>query len=139
LRARPLAAALALVAVLASSTPLGAQPPDPNAAEALAATLRVLLDPAQRSAVLAGSPQGGALDQQIRSLTGGSDALAQELFALAADVLQEVTQATGGDATTLAQTLERARSDPAAFAAMLSPRTQERLRQLSVRISDQRR
>ena len=35
--------------------------------------------------------------------------------------------------------LDAARTDPAAFAAMLSPKTLERLRQLSVKISDQRR
>jgi hypothetical protein len=35
--------------------------------------------------------------------------------------------------------LDAARTDPAAFAAMLSPQTLERLRQLSVKISDQRR
>jgi hypothetical protein len=139
LKTRHLAAALALAGALVGTSPLGAQPLDPGASEALAAALRTLLDPTLRSAALAGSPQGGALDQQIRSLTGGSDALTQELFALAADVLQELTQVTGGDATTMAQTLERARSDPGAFAAMLSPRTQERLHQLSVRISDQRR
>jgi hypothetical protein len=133
------AAALMLVAALVGAGSLGAQSPDRGGSEALAAALRTLLDPALRSAALAGSPQGGALDQQIRSLTGGSDALTQELFALAADVLQEVTQATGGDATALAQTLDRARSDPGTFAAMLSPGTQERLRRLSVAISDQRR
>ena len=95
--------------------------------------------PALRSAVLAGNPQGGALGRQVRALTGGSDALTQEFFALAADVLQELTQATGGDPAALAQTLDGARSDPGTFAAMLSPRTQERLRRLSVAISDQRR
>ena len=135
---RTVAAALALL-LLACSPPAGAQSPDAGTNDALSATLRMLLDPTLRSAALAGSPQGGALDQQLRSLTGGSDALTQELFALAADVFQEMTQATGGDAMKMTQTLDRARSDPSAFAAMLSPQTLERLRQLSIKISDQRR
>jgi len=134
---RTVAAALALL-LLACSPPAGAQSPDAGN-DALSATLRMLLDPTLRSAALAGSPQGGALEQQLRSLTGGSDALTQELFALAADVFQEMTQATGGDAMKMTQTLDRARSDPSAFAAMLSPQTLERLRQLSIKISDQRR
>jgi hypothetical protein len=98
----------------------------------------MLLDPTLRSAAIAGNPQAAAADQQIRALTG-SDALTQELFALAADVFQELTQASGGDATKMAQTLDAARTDPAGFAALLSPATQERLRQLSIKITDRRR
>lgn len=131
-------AALALVLTLTPAASLDAQSLDPAASEALAATLRMLLDPAQRSTAIAGNPQAGPIDQHIRSLTG-SDMLTQELYALAADVLQELAQASGGDATKMAQTLERGRTDPAAFAALLSPQTLERLRQLSTQISDQRR
>ena len=126
----------ALVAALAPAA--AAQALDPTATEALATTLKMLLDPAQRSAAIAGSPQAGALDQQIRTLTG-SDALTQEFFALAADIFQELTQASGGDPVKMTQTLDGARTDPSGFAAMLSPATLERLRQLSVKISDQRR
>jgi hypothetical protein len=135
---RRLTAALALAGALAAAASLAAQPLDPAAGEALSTTLKMLLDPTLRSAAIAGNPQAGAADQQIRSLTG-SDALTQELFALAADVFQELTQASGGDATKMAQSLDAARTDPAAFAAMLSPQTLERLGQLSVKISDQRR
>ena len=110
---------LALLLALAPQAPARAQARDPAATEALSATLRMLLDPTQRSAAIAGSPQAGAIDQQIRALTG-SDALTQELFALAADVFQELTQASGGDPVKMTQALDR-------------------LRQLSVKISDQRR
>ena len=98
------------------AAPAHAQALDPTASEALSATLRMLLDPAHRSIAIAGSPQAGAIDQQIRALTG-SDAR-----------IQELTQA-----------LDRARTDPSGFAAMLSPATLERLRQLATKISDQRR
>jgi hypothetical protein len=83
--------ALALALALASSA--GAQGLDPQATEALAATLKMLIDPNQRSAAIAGSSQATAIDQQVRSLTG-SEALTQEFFALAADVVQELTVAT---------------------------------------------
>jgi hypothetical protein len=138
LSGRRLAAALALACALVQPPALGAQALDSGATEALATTLRMLLDPTLRSAAIAGNPQAAAAEQQIRSLTG-SDALTHELFALAADVFQELTQASGGDAVKMSQTLERARTDPGAFAAMLSAPTLERLRQLSVKISDQRR
>ena len=129
---------LSLIFALAQAAPLGAQPLDPTATEALATTLKTLLDPTQRSAAIAGNPQAAPIDQQIRSLTG-SEALTQEFYALALDVFSEITQAAGGDITKMSEMLERGKSDPAAFAAFLTPQTQERLRQFSTKISDQRK
>ena len=136
--ARWLAVTLTLVLALGAGSPAGAQSLDPAASEALASTLRVLLDPTLRVAAIAGNPQAGAADQQIRALAG-SDALAQEVFAVAADVFRDLAQASGVDATAMAQALDRGRTDPRAFAATLSPSTLERLHQLSIKISDQRR
>ena len=135
---RRLAAALALAVALAPTAALGAQALDPTATEALATTLRMLLDPTQRSAALAGNAPAWQIDQQIRALTG-SEALTQEFYALAADVMQELTQGSGGDPAKMTEALARGSTDPSGFAAALSPRTLERLRQLSVKISDQRR
>ena len=135
---RRLAAALALAVALAPTAALGAQALDPTATEALATTLRMLLDPTQRSAALAGNAPAGQIDQQVRALTG-SEALTQEFYALAADVMQELTQGSGGDPAKMTEALARGSTDPSGFAAALSPRTLERLRQLSVKISDQRR
>ena len=129
---------LALVVALAPAGSPGAQALDPKATEALAVTLRMLLDPATRSAALAGNTQAGQIDQQIRALTG-SEALTQEFYALAADIFQELTQGSGGDPAKMTEALARGSADPSGFAAALSPRTLERLRQLSVKISDQRR
>ena len=138
---RPLARALAALAVLVVLAPpisLRAQALDPAATKALTTTLRMLLDPAQRAGALAGNPQGRAADQQLRDLTR-SDALTQEVYALAADVFRDLALASGGDTTKMLQALERGKSDPAGFAAALSPQTLERLRQLAIKISDQQR
>ena len=132
------ATALTLLVVLAAASPLGAQPLDPTASEALATTIKTLMDPTQRSAAIANSPQAAPIDQQIRSLTG-SEALTQEFYALALDVFSELTVAAGGDITKMSEMLDRGKSDPAGLAAMLSPQTQERLRQFSVKISDQKK
>jgi hypothetical protein len=131
-------AGLALLLLLAPGVPLGAQTLDPASADALAAATKVLLDPGLRAGAITGSPQAGAADQNVRALTG-SDALTQELYALAAQVFSELAQGTGGDTVKMGQALERATSDPAGLAAMLSPQTLERLRQLAAKISDQRR
>ena len=121
-----------------AATPATAQSLDPASAEALGATLRMLQDPALRGAAIAGSTQASAVDQQVRSIAG-SPATAQEIYALAAQVMDELTRASGGDVNRMVDALERGKSDPAGFAAMLSPATLERLRELSAKISDRPR
>ena len=115
-----------------------AQSLDPASQEALDQALRILLDPAARSAEVSRTPQGAAADQQVRALAG-SEALSQEVYALAGQMLSELVQSTGGDTQKMLQALDRARTDPAAFAALLSPATQERLRELAVKLSDKPR
>ena len=124
--------------LLASVGRAGAQPLDRSAQDALNQTLQILLDPNARAAELAKNPQGLSVDQQVRALTG-SDALTQEFYAVAGQVLSELTQNSGGDAQKMLQAVERAKSDPTGFAAMLSPQTQARLRDLAVRLSDKKR
>ncbi len=126
------------LALLASAGSTGAQPLDPRSRDALGQTLQIMLDPNARAAELAKNPQGATVDQQVRALTG-SDALTQEFYAVAGQVLTELTQNSGGDAQRMLQAVERAKADPAGFAAMLSPATQQRLRELAVKLSDQKR
>jgi hypothetical protein len=122
----------------AAAGPAAAQKLDPASQEALDKTLQILLDPQARSGELAKSSQGSAMDQQVRALTG-SDALTQELYQVAGEVLKELAQSTGGDPQKMLLAVDRARTDPAGFAAMLSPATLQRLRDLSVKISDTKR
>lgn len=112
---------------------------DPTSQEGLAAVLRMLQDPALRNGAVAESPQAGAADAQIRSLTGGSAALTQEFYDLAGRIFEEVTRASGGDVLAMTQILARAQADPASFAAMLSPETLDRLHALAAKLSDQSR
>jgi len=126
------------LAFFASAGPTAGQPLDPTSQDALNQTLQILLDPNARAAELAKNPQGATVDQQVRALTG-SDALTQEFYAVAAQVLSELAQNTGGDAQKMLQVVERAKNDPAGFAAMLSPSTQQRLRELAVKLSDKKR
>jgi len=118
--------------------PAAAQPLDPASQSALDKTLQILLDPQARSGELSKSSQGAAVDQQVRALAG-SDALTQEIYQVAGEVLKELAQSTGGDPQKMLLAVDRARTDPAGFAAMLSPATLQRLRDLSVKMSDARR
>ena len=125
----------ALFLIALSAGPLPAQALDPAAAEALAATLRMLADPAARAGVLATDPAAAAIDKQVQGMAGSS-ALAQEVYGIAAEVFAALARNSGGDPRRMSEALERAKSDPAGFAAMLRPETLERLRALSTKISD---
>ncbi len=124
--------------LLLSATPLPAQTLDPASAEALAATLRMLADPASRGQILATDPKAAAIDRQVQGMAGSSQ-LAQEVYGLAAEVFADLARSTGGDPRQLSVALDRAKSDPAGFAAMLRPETLDRLRALANRISDSQR
>jgi hypothetical protein len=66
--------ALGLVMILAVAwafpVPAEAQALDAASATALAATLRLLQDPAQRDAAIAGNPQAAAADRQMQAMLG---------------------------------------------------------------------
>lgn len=121
--------ALAL-ALLAAVTPVQAQGLDAASAEALAATLKMLQDPAARAGAIGKDPKGMAADQQVRSMAG-SDKATQEMYELAAMIFNDLTRGSGGDLQKMTQALQRGQSDPAAFAAGLSPQTLQKLRELS--------
>ena len=129
---------VALALVLLAAAPLAGETPDPALQEALAATLRVLRDPALRSPAVAGSPRAAEIDSEVQAMTG-SPQLTQEFYDLAATIFEELARNSGGDTNKLRETLERATEDPAAFAALLSPATLDRLRALAVKISDRPR
>ena len=135
---RPRAAFVVALLAWAAAGPAAAQKLDAASQDALDKALQVLLDPQTRSGELAKNSQGAAMDQQVRALAG-SDALTQELYQVAGEVLKELAQGTGGDPQKMLLAVDGARTDPAGFAAMLSPATLQRLRDLSVKISDTKR
>lgn len=125
-------ATLLLLALTATSA--HPQTLDPESANALATTLRMLADPASRGQILATDPAAAAIDKQVQGMAGA--ALAQEVYGLAAEVFADLARNSGGDPKRMNDALERAKSDPAGFAAMLRPETLQRLRELSTKISD---
>ena len=131
-------AVVTLCVITLSAFPVVAQKLDPASAEALAAVMRMLSDPSQRGAAVAAEPRAAAADRQIRALAG-SDKTMEEFYGLAAQVFDEITRASGGDTAKMNELLTRAQSDPAAFAALLSPGTLAKLQELATKMSDLRR
>jgi hypothetical protein len=132
-----LALVVSLALVLAGSGPLWAQSLDAASSAALDATLRLLLDPSQRSAAIARSPQAAAVDKELASMLSTPE-LQQEFYALVAEVFADVVQSSGGDVSRMSQTLEAGQRDPTAFIGRLSPRTLERLRTFASKVEKNR-
>jgi len=129
------AAALVVAALALTGCPAGAQALDPGSQEALGTVLRMLQEPAARSAAIAGDARSGAADAQIQSLTHGSPALTQEVYELAGQIFEDIARSSGGDVQAINQVLARAQADPASLAASLSPSTLARLRALAEKLS----
>jgi len=131
-------AALSLAAALTVAPPLGAQTLDPLTAKALAEALRVIQDPALRQTAIAKDPKAVEADRQARALAG-SDKTTQDFYEFAIDIFVDLMLSAGGDMKKINETLERAKADPAAFAATLSPRNRERLKEISTKVGERAR
>ena len=126
-------AALSLAAALTVAPPLGAQTLDPQTAKALAEAIRVIQDPALRQAAITKAPKAVEAARQVRALAG-SDKATQDFYEFAIDIFVDLMLSAGGDMKKITETLDRAKADPAAFAATLSPRNRERLKELSTKV-----
>ena len=127
-------AALSLATIALAS----AQSLDGPSAEALAAVLRTLQDPAARGQALPANPDAAALDQHVRALTGSAD-LVDEFYVLAGLVFTDLVQGSGGDLARMRQSLTDGQRDPGGFASFLSPPTLQYLHDLVGRVSDRKR
>lgn len=135
---RVVAQGLVLLILLGPGAPLLAQSLDPNSAAALDAVIRMLQDPTQRGAAIAGSPQAAAVDRQMQPMLKTPE-LQQEFYELAAAMFAEIVQNAGGDVSRMSRAIEAAQRDPAGFVATLSPQTRDRLRILSGKLGEQPR
>ena len=113
----------ALVGILAVGLLVGTVAPraetlDDGSARALSETLRTLQGSTGKKAPGA-DPRLGSLGES------------QELYDLASQVFTELTERYGGDPKKMSGALARGKSDPAGFAASLSPATRARLKALA--------
>jgi hypothetical protein len=98
----------------------------------------MLQDPAARTGAAGMGAQTPAFDPQLKALAESPE-LSKEFYELAAQVFSEITQDAGGDVSKMNEGVARGKSDPAAFAASLSPATRARLRTLADKIAAQKK
>jgi len=105
---------------------------DRDSTDALGATLDSLQGRATPSPTGEAPGIPGA-DPRLKSLADSPE-LTREFYDLSVQIFTEVAEKSGGDIDKMNAAIARAKSDPAGFAASLSPRTRERLRALSAKI-----
>src|SRR5690349_7157653 len=93
----------------------------------------MLQDPSTRGGSGGMDARTPPTDPRLHALAESPE-LNQEFYELAAAIFAEMTEAAGGDVSKMDEAVARAKSDPAAFAASLSPATRARLRALGERI-----
>lgn len=105
----------------------GAPNVDASASDALKQTIQMLTDPNLREKAMQESAQGKETHDAVMSLAG-DEQNAQEMYELAAGIFQDLMTQSGGDPQKAMTELEKAKKDPAAFAAKLKP---EHIKKLS--------
>ena len=124
------------VVLLPGAVPAGSL--EPQSADALGEVLRMLEDPSAHGSSGGMDARTPPTDPRLHALAESPE-LNQEFYELAAAIFAEMTQAAGGDVSKMDDAVARAKSDPATFAASLSPATRARLRALADRIEHRTR
>jgi hypothetical protein len=120
---------LAALFLLLTVTLAYAEPLDKASEEALGQTMDLLRTPDKRNDEIKKDPKAKAADAQVKSLTG-NEANTEKLYELAAQVMQNLVQQSGGDTDKMMKIIEQAEKDPAGFAKTWTPEQQKLLKQL---------
>ena len=106
---------------------------DSASEEALRKTLQLMGNPSERQADIDKDPNAKFADQQAKSLAGSPEN-AEEMYSIAAEIFQDLTMNSAGDASAMIMAMEEAKKSPKAFFAKLSPKTQARIAALAKKI-----
>lgn len=123
---------LILTAFLIGPFPAFAQM-DKHDNQALQKTQGLLKDQKQRDAFIKSDRNAQAADAQLKAVLGNNPQMTEEAYALAAEVLAEMTRKHQGNPDAMAKDLEKFSKDPAAFLSQWSPEQREKLKSLAER------
>lgn len=95
-------------------------------------TRQMLENSQERQAVIDKDANMKKTDQQVRSLAGENT---DDVYRLSSQIMERITHEANGDPTKLQQLMEKAQSNPEAFANSLSPDEKAKLQDLSKRVA----
>lgn len=101
--------------------------------DALLKTLETLTQPQLRNQAIQQNPNAQLIDQQVKTLAG-SEANTQQVYELAAEIFQTLTENAGGDPHKILTTLENAKNNPKLLFDLLTPAQKAKLKNISQKI-----
>ncbi|NDD05636.1 MAG: hypothetical protein EB078_12075, partial [Proteobacteria bacterium] len=96
--------------------------------KALSTVMEQLTNPEKRQEILKESPKAAQADQFLREVGG---AYSEEIYKLAAQIMQTLAIAANGDPNKMEQLLEKAKKDPASFANSFTPEQKSSLKKIT--------
>lgn len=106
---------------------------DRSSQDALLKTLETLTQPQLRNQAIQQNPNAQLIDQQIKTLAG-SEANTQQIYELAAEIFQTLTENSGGDPHKILSALENAKNNPKVLFDLLTPAQKAKLKNISQKI-----
>jgi hypothetical protein len=126
-----------LFSALISTSAFASDELDPGSRDALAKTDDLLRSPDARQELFQKDAQARATNEQVVSMAG-SDANAQAIYELAAEVFGTLTKEANGDPQKMLQLLQQAQAHPEAFAKAFTPEQRAQLEALTKKIETKR-
>ena len=104
--------------------------------KALAEVVDQLRDPQKRKEAVGNDSKAKQADEFLKQLGG---AQSEEIYQLAAEILQGLVVEANGDANKMEQLLEKAKKDPASFGNKLTAEQKKHLQQIAEKIGKTKR
>ena len=129
------ALALSLVGFLALASTAEAEESQLDAAstEGLIKTQALLRDPALRDKSGKESKEAAAALKTVDSVSGSDSKISQEIHELSAEIFENLTRESGGDAGKMAELLAKMQADPNTLEKRLTPEQRAHLSSISKR------
>lgn len=121
-----------LAALVASPSVSFAQDMDASSEMALQQTQQLLENPNVRNEAIRKSDSAQAADAKLREVAG-SEANTQEMYMLASQIFANMAKDSGGDPAKMQEMVQRAMSNPEAFANSLTPEQRAQLKDLAAK------
>lgn len=101
--------------------------------QALLETQQVLTNPTSRGNAIANDPAARNADKQLRDVAGNPQR-AEAIYGLAADMMSNLTSASGGDPDKMDTILQGAAANPESFLKSMTPEQRKKLREIASEI-----
>lgn len=102
--------------------------------QALQQTKQLLQNPKLRQRAMQENESTKKAGDYVNKITGGNQKLNNDIYSLSADIMQTITENSGGDVKKMQQLMESLQRNPAALKGILTPEQMQKLKSISSEI-----